>query len=96
MAVVVKVKLPNSTLRLPDGSYWEPPEEVVKFLSWVFSLDEQEYQRVMMFFAPIKFLTLACETAQNPLLSSIYNHMVMENYYAYRASYVPPPGSTRQ
>jgi hypothetical protein len=96
MAVIVKLHLPNSFLRLDDGTQWEPPPEVMKFLAWLFSLEEQEYVRVRMFLAPMRFLQTACNVAQNPLLSPLFQHMVESDYFAYRASYTPPPGSTKQ
>jgi hypothetical protein len=96
MSLIVDTRLPNTYLKEEDGSLWEPPPELQKFLAWVFALEPRDYIKVRQFMSPIRFLNTACQVAQNPLLAPLFNHMVMEDFYAYRAAFTPPPGSVKQ
>lgn len=94
--MMIRFQLPNSYLKLDDDSMYEPPKEMLDFLRWLFSLEQKDYIHARMYLAPMRFFTTASHVAQNPLLPQIFQHMAMEDYYAYRASFTPPPGATKQ
>jgi hypothetical protein len=93
--MIVRFQLPNSFLKTEKGDY-NPPKEMMDYMKWLFSLDEQDYIQARMFLLPMRFFTTACNTAQNALLPPLFQHMIMEDYYAYRASFTPPPGAIKQ
>lgn len=94
---ILKISLPNSDFKTqPDGVPYDPPPEMVKFLSWLFALEERDYLNARLFISPFKFYMDACNVSQNPLLPKMFHHQVMEDYYAYRAQFTPPPGATKQ
>ncbi len=95
--MIIRFSLPNSDFKtLPDGKPYEPPPEMLKFMAWLFSLDEYDYVNARLFLAPFKFYGEAAQVSQNPLLPKLFHHMICEDYWAYRASFTPPPGSVKQ
>ncbi|HEY6407715.1 MAG TPA: hypothetical protein VIY29_09635 [Ktedonobacteraceae bacterium] len=91
--MIEKFTLPNMVMKDQDGTVYEPPEWFMKdVLPKIMDLPKDEYIQLRMWLTPIHWFITACQVAQNPLLSKLYESHIMEDRYAYLARYTPPPG----
>lgn len=89
--------LPNSRMKIADGTQYEPPQWITRdFLPKLMELDEKDYINLRMWLCPMSFFVKAVNAAQNPLLSDLFERMIMEDRWYYLSQFTPPPGVKKQ